>query len=94
VVAKEAAVSALSLKVTNFVRACEALHWWFFEGNAVTLKDRDMIHQAAIELLMRIEIGPYEFVRLLNKVAVRHWEGEAHDEKRPVKSRNARDDGR
>jgi hypothetical protein len=46
-------MSAVGRQVTNFVRACEALHWRLIEGDSLTIEDRDMIEHAAIELLMR-----------------------------------------
>jgi hypothetical protein len=48
-------MSTLSHHVSNFVRACEALHWRLIEGDSLSIEDRDVIEQAAVELLIRME---------------------------------------
>jgi hypothetical protein len=44
-------------QVSNFVKACEALHWGLIEGHVLTIEDRDMIQQTAAQLLMRAEVS-------------------------------------
>jgi hypothetical protein len=47
-------MSALVHQVSNFVQACEALHWGLLEGHSLSIEERDII-QTAAELLMRVE---------------------------------------
>jgi hypothetical protein len=47
----------LAHQVSNFVKACEALHWGLIEGHVLTIDDRDMIQQTAIQLLMRTDVS-------------------------------------
>ena len=47
--------TSLAYQVSNFIKACEALHWELLEGHVLTIEDRDMIQQTAAELLMRAE---------------------------------------
>jgi hypothetical protein len=46
-------MSALVHQVSNFVQACEALHWGLLEGHSLSIEERDIIPQTAAELLMR-----------------------------------------
>jgi hypothetical protein len=49
---KEAAMSTpFAHQVSNFVKACEALHWGLIEGHVLIIEDRDMIQQTAAQLL-------------------------------------------
>jgi hypothetical protein len=48
-------MSTVAQQVSTFVKASEALHWALLEGHALTIEDRDMIQQTAIQLLMRAE---------------------------------------
>jgi hypothetical protein len=45
----------LAHQVSNFVKACEALHSGLIEGHVLTIEDRDMIQQTAAQLLIRAE---------------------------------------
>ena len=48
-------MTALAKQVSTFIRACEALHWALLEGHQLTMEERDMIQQTAVQLLMRAE---------------------------------------
>ena len=45
---------ALTDHVSSFVRACEAIHWRLIEGHSLTLEERDILEQTAVQLLMRV----------------------------------------
>lgn len=45
---------ALTDHVSTFVRACEAIQWRLIEGHSLTLEERDILEQTAVQLLMRV----------------------------------------
>jgi hypothetical protein len=52
-------MQALTDRVSTFVRACEAIHWLLIEGHSLTIEERDIIQQTAVQLLMRVEENTY-----------------------------------
>jgi hypothetical protein len=77
-------MSTLTLEVSAFVRACEALHWRLNDGHSLTEEEQGLIKQAAIELMMRAEAGSGAADGVLSEPSGKVWKRwDGHLEREP-----------